>query len=83
MNLYILKIPKGIIWNKLEKYVSHISKERATKIEKYIKCITQTVCCNIDADDVIISASSNDTNLNMKIQELSFEKVLENFENIR
>lgn len=47
------------------------------------KCITQTVCCNIDADDVIISASSNDTNLNMKIQELSFEKVLENFENIR
>lgn len=218
MNLYILKIPKGIIWNKLEKYVCHISKERATKIEKYIsnhskiisllteillrhcltcfhevkigdiefmynenqkpsiiskenlyfsishscsiigvavndhpigldlevekvinldiakefysqeeccqifkrsnnniykdffkvwtqkesrlklfgdnflslmkkaprsKCITQTVCCNIDADDVIISASSNDTNLNMKIQELSFEKVLENFENIR
>ena len=36
MNLYILKIPKGIIWNKLEKYVCHISKERATKIEKYI-----------------------------------------------
>ncbi len=218
MNLYILKIPKEIIWNKLEKYMCYISKERATKIEKYIsnhskiisllteillrhcltcfhrvkigdiefiynenqkpsiiskenlyfsishscsiigvavndrpigldlevervinldiakefysseecrqifkrgnnniyrdffkvwtqkesrlklfgdsflslmektprsKCITQTVCCNIDTDDVIISTSSNVTNLNIKIWELDFEKILGDLENTR
>lgn len=36
MNLYILKIPKKIMWNKLEKYVCYISRERTKKIEKYI-----------------------------------------------
>ena len=47
------------------------------------KCITQTVCCNIDTDDVIISTSSNVTNLNIKIWELDFEKILGDLENTK
>ncbi len=73
------------VWTQKESRLKLFGENFLSLTEKASKstCITQTVCCNIDTDDVIISISSNDTNLNIKIQELSLEKVLENFENIR
>lgn len=73
------------VWTQKESRLKLFGENFLSLTEKVPKstCITQTVCCNIDTDDVIISISSNDTNLNIKIQELSLEKVLENFENIR
>lgn len=73
------------VWTQKESRLKLFGESFLSLTEKVPKstCITQTVCCNIDIDDVIISTSSNDTSLNIKIQELSFEKVLENFENIR